>query len=289
MRDFVDLHTHSHCSDGTCAPAQLVEEAARLGLGAIALTDHNTVAGLAEFLRAAEHDGIQAVPGVEISAEYCGREVHIVGLFLAPEVWGTVTDYLAVLNHRKTESNRALVRRLQEAGYQLDLEQLLQNTQGTVNRAVIAAKMMELGYVSSIQEAIKGPLSQDRGFYVPPQRLDAFDVIRFLRSVGAVSVLAHPYLSLEEGQLREFLPEAKAHGLVAMETRYSTYTPETASAATALAKQYGILESGGSDFHGQNKPDIRLGTGRGNLRVPLCLLSALEEKRTMIAGRESHG
>jgi len=170
-----------------------------------------------------------------------------------------------------------LVRRLKEAGYEVDLEQLLQNTQGTVNRAVIAAKMMELGYVSSIKEAIKGPLSQDKGFYVPPERLDAFEVIAFLRSVGAVSVLAHPYLSLEEAQIRAFLPEAKQHGLAAMETRYSTYTPETTEAAIQLAKMFGLRESGGSDFHGENKPDIQLGTGRGDLCVPAVLLEKLRQ------------
>lgn len=278
MKGYVDLHTHSLFSDGTYSPTELIESAAQAGLEAIALTDHNTVAGLAEFIRAAEGYDLAAIPGVEISAGYEGKEVHIVGLFLRPEVWGEVTDYLQVLNRRKTESNRALVRRLQEAGYRVDLDAMLQNTQGTVNRAVIAAKMMELGYVSSVKEAIKGPLSQDKGFYVPPERLDAFEVIAFLRSVGAVSVLAHPYLSLEEAQIRTFLPEAKKHGLAAMETRYSTYTPETTEAAIRLAKEFGILESGGSDFHGQNKPDIRLGTGRGDLQVPLHLMKKLEER-----------
>lgn len=278
MKGCVDLHTHSHFSDGTYSPTELIESAVQEGLEAIALTDHNTVAGLAEFTQAAEDYELAAIPGVEISAGYQGKEVHIVGLFLAPEVWGEVTDYLQVLNRRKTESNRALVHRLQEAGYRVDLDVLLQNTQGTVNRAVIAAKMMELGYVSSIKEAIKGPLSQDKGFYVPPERLDAFEVITFLRSAGAVSVLAHPYLSLEEAQIRTFLPKAKKHGLAAMETRYSTYTPETTEAAIRLAKEFGILESGGSDFHGQNKPDIRLGIGRGDLQVPLRLMKKLEER-----------
>lgn len=277
MRGFVDLHIHSYFSDGTLSPTQLVEQAAQAGLDVVALTDHNTVAGLPEFLCAGESRNIRTVAGVEISAGYRGKEVHIVGLFLKPEVWDRVTDYLAVLNDRKTESNRALVRRLQAAGYEVDLEQLLQNTQGTVNRAVIAAKMLEKGYVSSVKEAFKGLLSEKNGYYVPPQRLDAFEVIAFLRSVDAVSVLAHPYLSLEEQEIRDFLPEAKKCGLAAMETRYSTYTPETTEAAIRLAEEYGIRESGGSDFHGANKPDIRLGIGRGDLRVPAVLVDKLPE------------
>ena len=277
MRGFVDLHVHSHFSDGTLSPSQLVEKAAQTGLDAIALTDHNTVAGLPEFLCAGESQNIRAIPGVEISAGYRGKEVHIVGLFLKPEMWDRVTNYLAVLNDRKTQSNRDLVRRLKEAGYEVDLEQLLQNAQGTVNRAVIAAKMLEKGYVSSVKEAFKGLLSEKNGYYVPPQRLDAFEVIAFLKSVDAVSVLAHPYLSLEESAIRAFLPEAKAHGLAAMETRYSTYTPETTEAAIRLAKEFGIMESGGSDFHGENKPDIRLGIGRGELCVPAILMDKLLE------------
>ena len=172
MRGFVDLHVHSHFSDGTLSPTQLVEQAVQAGLDAIALTDHNTVAGLPEFLCAGESQNIRAIPGVEISAGYRGKEVHIVGLFLKPEMWDRVTDYLAVLNDRKTQSNRDLVRRLKEAGYEVDLEQLLQNAQGTVNRAVIAAKMLEKGYVSSVKEAFKGLLSEKNGYYVPPQRLD---------------------------------------------------------------------------------------------------------------------
>ena len=277
MSGFVDLHTHSHFSDGTFSPAQLVESAVRAGLHAIALTDHNTVAGLPEFLHAAEGSGITAVPGVEISAGYRGKEVHIVGLFLNPEAWMKVTDYLKTINTRKIESNRALVDRLNRAGYDLDFDQILQSSQGTVNRAVIAAHMMEKGYVSSIKEAIKGPLSQNKGYYVPPERLDAFEVVGFLQSVGAVSVLAHPYLSLEEDEIRAFLRSAKRHGLVAMETRYATYSPQTTENAIKLAKEFGILESGGSDFHGANKPDIRLGTGRGDLRVPAALLDKLRQ------------
>ena len=277
MRGFVDLHVHSHFSDGTLSPTQLVEKAAQAGLDAIALTDHNTVAGLPEFICAVEDGNVRAIPGVEISAGYRGKEVHIVGLFLKPEMWDRVTDYLAVLNDRKTQSNRDLVRRLKEAGYEVDLEQLLQNAQGTVNRAVIAAKMLEKGYVSSIKEAFKGLLSEKNGYYVPPQRLDAFEVIAFLKSVDAVSVLAHPYLSLEENEIRAFLPEAKAHGLAAMETRYSTYTPEITEAAIRLAKEFGIMESGGSDFHGENKPDIQLGIGRGDLCVPAVLMEKLLE------------
>lgn len=277
MNQLCDLHTHSHFSDGTLSPTQIIENAVEAGLAAVALTDHNTVAGLEEFLRAAEGRKIQAIPGVEISAGYAGKEVHIVGLLLRREVWSQVTDYLKTLNDRKIESNRDLVRRLNGAGCELDFDQILQSSQGTVNRAVIAAWMLKKGYVSSIKEAIHGPLSEKDGYYVPPKRLDAFEVVGFLRSVHAAPVLAHPYLSLEEGELRTFLRSAKKHGLLAMETRYSTYAPETTQAARELAEEYGILESGGSDFHGRNKPDIRLGTGRGELSVPLQLLELLKQ------------
>ena len=111
-------------------------------------------------------------------------------------------------------------------------------------------------------------MSAKNGLYTPPERIPALEAVRFLRSINAVPVLAHPFISLSEGELRAFLPEAKEHGLAAMETRYATYAPEVSAAARAVAGAFQLLESGGSDFHGGNKPDIRLGSGTGDLAVP---------------------
>ena len=273
--EYCDLHTHSTISDGTISPSQIVAEGLRRKLRAVALTDHNTVAGLPEFLKAAEGTGLKGIPGVEISTGYNNQEVHIVGLFLRQEHYGELERFLDVINWRKEESNRNLVAALREAGYELSYEEIRERHQGNVNRAVIAAELIEKGYLTDRKEAFGGLLSAKKGLYHPPERIPAFEAIRFLRSIHAVPVLAHPYLSLTEEELLAFLPEAKRNGLAAMETRYSTFTPQLTEAARSLASEFGLMESGGSDFHGGNKPDIQLGSGKGNLAVPYPLVRKL--------------
>jgi predicted metal-dependent phosphoesterase TrpH len=274
---YCDLHTHSNFSDGTFSPAELVAEAARLGLSAIALTDHNTVAGLPEFLAAGQGSAVETIPGCEFSADYQGVELHIVGLFIQPEHYEAVTALLAQAQQEKERSNLALVAALKENGYEVDYAQICSGYAGQINRAHFAAALIEKGYFETMQQAFKGPLSAKHGFYQPPKRIDAYDCIRFIKSIGAVAILAHPFLSLEEEALRAFLPQAVEAGLDAMEVSYSKYSPETTAAAFAVADAFGLRYSGGSDFHGGNKPDIALGSGRGDLKVPLAWLQSLKK------------
>ena len=274
-----DLHTHSVFSDGTYTPAQLIAEAERIGLSAVALTDHNTIAGLPDFLAAGEGSTVEAVPGCEFSTDYNGVELHILGLWIQPEHYQTVTELLEKAQRDKEESNRNLVYALNEAGYAIDYEKVIARSQGSVNRAHIAAELMENGYISSIQEAFESLLTKKRGFYKPPQRIGAYDCIRFIRSIGAKAVLAHPFLNLkQEEALRAFLPEAVAAGLHGMEVAYSKFSPEQTALATQIADAFGLAYSGGSDFHGENKPDIALGVGRGGLCVPSDWLIALKNR-----------
>lgn len=272
--EYCDLHTRSTYSDGTFSPAQLVAEGLRKKLRAVALTDHNTVAGLPEFLKAAEGTGLEGIPGVEISTGYNNQEVHIVGLFLRQEHYGELERFLDVINQRKEKTNRDLVAALREAGYALNYEEIQERHQGNVNRAVIAAELIEKGYLTDRKEAFRGILSAKNGLYRPPERIPAFEAIRFLSSIHAVPVLAHPYLSLTEEALRTFLPEAKSSGLAAMETHYSTFTPQMTEAVRSLASAFDLLESGGSDFHGGNKPEIQLGSGKGDLAVPYSFVQS---------------
>ena len=281
MTQYCDLHTHSNFSDGTCSPAEIIAEAERLGLSSVALTDHNTVAGLPAFMEAAKNSPVEAVPGVEISCQYGDTELHLVGLYLPMENLDVITVYLESLNRKKEESNRLLIRNLNQAGYRLDYDEIRQShPDGTVNRAVIAASMLERGYVSSINQAFQDILSVKAGFYVPPQRLTFFNAIALLRYVEAVPVLAHPFLNLKtEAVLRACLQEAVPKGLAAMETMYSSYSPETEADARRIAREFGLLESGGSDFHGQTKPHISLGVGKGNLAVPAAFADTLKNSR----------
>lgn len=279
MAVFCDLHMHSTFSDGTDTPAQLLELAEELGLGAVALTDHNTVAGLPEFLEAAKGKKVRAIAGTEFSTDYHGTELHILGLFLKPEHFSTITALLEDYHRRKEQSNRDLVDKLNAAGYDVDYDKIKNSTpEGQVNRALIAAELTRLGYTESIQAAFKQLLSPKCGYYIPPARPSPFETIRFIKSLGAVAVLAHPFLNLEEEPLREFLKEAVPCGLDAMETMYSTYDERTTAAAKRVADDFGLLHSGGSDYHGKNKPHIQMGIGQGNLAVSQGLMTAMEER-----------
>ena len=275
---YCDLHTHSHYSDGTYSPAELISEAEAKGLSAIVLCDHNTVEGLGELFAAAKDSTVEAIGGVEFSTDYGDVELHIIGMFIKPEHFDAVDGRVAELRRRKEESNVTLVNNLAKDGYDIDYNEIKSGTRGIVNRAHIAGKLVEKGYTGSIKEAFSTLLSKDGKYFVQPRRLDVFETIEFIKSIGAVAILAHPFLNLSESELREFLPEAIRHGLDGMETLYSTYDDETTSISTSIAREYGLVESGGSDFHGTRKPDIELGTGRGNLCVPDTFLQNLRSR-----------
>lgn len=263
-----DLHTHSTFSDGSFTPTELVGEAVRVGLSAVALCDHNTINGLGEFRRAADKTSLEAVSGIELSTEYGKNELHIVGLFINESACKPLCDILSDVVKRKTESNIDLVDKLKKLGYEISYDEIVSKSSGTINRANIAAELCEKGYSDSVWDIYNELLCDDRGLYVPAKRPDALDMVRLLRELGAVPVLAHPFVSMKPDEVTEFVPKAKKHGLVAMETRYSTFTYEQERLAESIAREFGIEQSGGSDFHGKNKPDIKLGTGRGGLCVP---------------------
>ena len=277
-----DLHTHSVFSDGTYTPNEIIAEAKRLGL-IVALTDHNTAAGLPEFMNAAQKYGVTAVPGVEFSTEYNGKELHLLGLFVLPEHYAAVERMVKEQHVLKEISNMELVERLNQAGYLIDYAKVKgRNPNGNANRAHVAAELLERGYVTSIREAFDTILSDGGGFYVPPARLKLIDVIKELGHIGVLPVLAHPLQELTEQELRELLPNTIEAGLVGIETMHSSYTSDMISLAENIAAEYNLLSSGGSDFHGSVKPDVSLGTGTGNLDIPvsiyISLLSALEKQ-----------
>ncbi len=272
-----DLHVHSNYSDGSFTPEEIVREAQTVGLSAVALTDHNTVAGLDTFLRAAEGTSLEAVPGIEFSTDYLDIELHVLGLFVREEHYAPITRITEEMQQRKMQSNLDLIAALNQSGYAVDYQTIKScMPTGEPNRALIAAELTRLGYTPDIQSAFKTLLGTKCGYYHPPKRIDVFELIRFLRAIGVVPVLAHPFLNLKEPEaLRTFLAPAKECGLIGMEVLYSKFTPEQTKSAMEIADEFELLHSGGSDFHGENKPDIRLGVGRGDLQIPLGYLDAL--------------
>lgn len=278
MTGMCDLHTHSTSSDGSLTPTELLRAAEAIGLDAIALCDHNTVNGLPEFLQAAKGSAVEAVPGCEFSSDYLGLDLHIIGMFIPESQYDRITAKLDETQKAKEQSNLELVAKLAEDGYVIDYAALrAQAGDGFINRANIARALVEKGYVPSVKDAFSQLLSTKGKYYTPPKRLDTFEVIDFIKSIGAVAVLAHPFLNFkEEAQLRTFLDEAVKHGLDAMETVYTAYSEETTALAKQIAAQYFLKESGGSDFHGSAKPATALGTGKGNLKVPTEFLHNLK-------------
>ncbi|MBR5868416.1 MAG: PHP domain-containing protein [Clostridia bacterium] len=264
-----DLHTHSDFSDGTDSPRKLLEHAREIGLSAVALTDHNTTRGLPDFLAAAEELGITAVPGIELSVDWRGREIHLVGLFLRPEHYAELEAVILDYHKRKEASNHALVERLREDGYRIDYGDVLRHSPaGNVNRIHVASALVEKGYVGSVDEAFVSLLSEKGDYYKPPRRMALEDAIRLLRRLEALPVLAHPLQYMGEETLRELLPGAVEAGLVGMEIRHSSSHRDTVTLLEGMAKEFGLLPSGGSDYHGTRKTNVPLGIGGGGEAVP---------------------
>ena len=277
MEKYCDLHTHSSASDGTEPPAKVPRAALKAGLSAVALTDHNTVEGLLSFRSEAEKLGIEPVCGTEFTCDYNGTELHLLGLFLKEEHFGSVSELLMDVRKRKERSNEALAESLRNAGYDIDYEKIKASAGDYVNRAHFATEMMEKGYADTMEEAMKKYLSPEAGHYIPPVKLKALDVISFIRELGAVPGLAHPFLNLSEKQLLELIPDARRAGLCGMETDYSEYSDKTTALAREIADREGLLRSGGSDWHGKRKPHIAIGKGTGNLAIPYSYFEKLRD------------
>lgn len=273
-----DLHTHSVFSDGTFAPEEIIDLAIETNLSAIALNDHNTVSGLNRFISYAKDKPIDIAPGIEFSTGYKDKELHILGLFVKPDSFDKITSYVRAADERKDKSNIDLAQKLTENGYKIDYAKIkCERPDGKVNRAHFAAELLRLGYVSSVSEAFSTILHKDYGWYNPPERISALETIELIRSLGSVPVWAHPLIHMSYEECDEFLPIAKEHGLVGIETVYSLYSDADAEFAEKMCDKYGLLKSGGSDFHGKNKPDIVLGIGKGNLKIPFDYFEKLRE------------
>lgn len=274
-----DLHTHSVFSDGTCTPKEIIDSAINTGLSAVALCDHNTSDGLSEFFSYAEDKNIEAIAGAEFSTDYNGRELHLLGLFIPENHFCDVAELMKHVYEQKRQSNIRLVESLANDGYDIDYESIVSSTPyGKINRAHIAAELTRKGYTESIKQAFETVLSPAAGHYKEPKRPSFFEMIEFTRSINAVPVLAHPFLNLDEKELEILLPKARAHGLAGMECLYTSYNEETTQKSFYLADKFKLLYSGGSDFHGENKPNVSLGRGNGTLQIPFEWVELLKNE-----------
>lgn len=275
---FVDLHAHSRCSDGTFTPSELVDYAIEKGLSAVALTDHDTVDGLDEIIAYAEGKPIEVIPGIEYSTEYNNRDVHIVGLFIdykAP----VFLEYLSRFKQSRTDRNHKLCNNLQGAGIDITYEALREAfPDAVITRAHYAKYLLDKGYVKSRNEAFDRYLGDHTPYFVHREKVTPEEVIQVTLAAGGIPILAHPTLyKLGREQLEVLVSRLKQAGLMGMECFYSTYSPSEEKQMKALARKYNLLPSGGSDFHGVNKPGLDLGVGYGKLFVPEDILVRLKK------------
>ena len=272
----IDLHTHSNASDGSCSPAELIKMAADAGLSAVALTVHDTMNGVPEALEAAQKINIECIPGIELSAVYGDREVHIVGLFLEPKD-PVLADRLAAFQHIREQRNLKMIEKMKAAGVDITMEKLRAlEGDAVITRANLARYLVHTGYAASIKEVFDKYLSPGMPFYVPKTGVSPEDAVRAICDGGGVAILAHPLLyGFTPSQLDTCIELLKGYGLRGIETYYSTYSPADERNMKRLADRHHLLWSGGSDFHGSVKPHIQIGKGMGHLVIPYEVLEKL--------------
>ena len=279
----IDQHTHSNNSDGTFSVKELIDRAHDKGLAAIALTDHDTVDGVDEAIEyaASKYPDLEVIPGVELSTEGEGREVHIVGLYIDNHDKEFVEGLSAFIESRTTRNKKMCKKLSEEAGIPISYEALTEEFPDTViTRAHFAKFMVDRGYVNSRAEVFDRYIGDHCPYYVGREKITPEDAIRSILKAKGVPVFAHPILCrFGDDRLDDFVGRLKGAGLVGIEAVYSTYERRDEIQIKELAKKYDLLVSGGSDFHGANKPDIDLGTGCGKLFVPEDLLIPIKAAR----------
>lgn len=281
----IDLHVHSTASDGSFSPSEIVALAAKNQLAAVALTDHDTTDGIAEFLESAsKFPELEAIPGVELSTRYGARELHIVGLFIDPEA-PLLKEYLAREQARRFKRNRDMKVKLSLIGYPLDDDEpafiAAGGMEGNLGRPHFAQALMEKYHFPDLRTVFEKLLGNNKSAYIPRESSSPREAIEAIHSAGGLAVWAHPIYRdrNERAYVRRVARKLGALGLDAMEGYYSLFGPPETLLVKETAQQFNLVISGGSDFHGDRSPNIELGCGAGKLCVPSELLAALKERR----------
>jgi hypothetical protein len=272
----IDLHSHTNESDGSCSPAGLVEEAVRAGVDVLGITDHDTFAGYDQALPEARARGVELVCGIELSTKLHDHSVHLLGYFLGDDGRRGFRDWVLEMQASRRERNVRLAARLRELGFNITVEEAQARGRGMTGRPHFAEIMVEKGYAANYRQAFDDYLDESAQGYVyrrEPQFAEA--VAQILKS-GGIASLAHPVRV--KGDVAAMMPELCDAGLNAIEAYHSDHGAAETELYLGLAKRYGLMVTGGSDFHGTPKPEVMLGTGcAGNLNLPDDLLEKLKE------------
>ena len=276
----IDLHCHSTFSDGSLTPEQLIDEAAKIGLAALALTDHDTTAGLPRFMAAAANTAVRAVPGVELSVDCSSGVMHMLGYWMDvanPEL----VRQMAWIRDGREMRNRTMLEKLNALGFAMTWDEV-QGFAGedVVGRPHFAQTMIQKGYAKDKNEAFDKWLGDGKPGYADRPRLTAEVAVALIRQAGGVAVLAHPFsLRIGKDAMASLFIELAAAGLAGVECYYSEHSADLTKEYLVMARQANLVPTGGSDFHGEVSPGIRLGVGFGGLKVPDEVLAQLEARR----------
>lgn len=281
-----DLHVHSTASDGTLSPSELVRHAIANNISTFSLTDHDTITGISEASKEITRqkqlgNEIALIPGIELSAEYKNRDIHILGLFLDPTCESLLQE-LTLVKEERDLRNQKMVTRLQSAGLKISLSELTEgNKDSSITRAHFAKYLINKGYARNTEDAFCRFLGFETPFYVTRQYLSPARAIEVIKKAGGIPVLAHPLLyHLSNSELSALLLQLKTYGLEGLEVFYASNISNDEATLYHLAKKNRLVMTGGTDFHGANKPNLEIGTGRGNFKVPDWVLPALETFRS---------
>jgi predicted metal-dependent phosphoesterase TrpH len=278
----IDLHTHSDLSDGSDPPERIAELAAEAGCSSVALTDHDTLAGIDRARRRADQLGVTVVPGCEVSCRPVGTGgVHVLVYFVEDED-SPLGAELVRLRRDRSRRNRALAGRLATIGVPVTYEMAVAEagSEAGLGRPHFAAAMVRAGVATSVDDAFDRFLANDRPAYVAKGRLTPPEVARLAGRSGGVAVLAHPYSTgLDGTDLARLVSDLADAGFGGIEALYGRYSPRQRRQLTNLAVRFDLVATGGSDHHGDMKPDLRVGTGQGDLSVPDRVLTQLTSRR----------
>lgn len=276
----VDLHVHSTYSDGTFTPAELVKHSKELNISAFALTDHDTVDGIEEAVNAGNELGIEVVPGVELSTHYDSKEIHIVGLYI--DYTDTILKKeLYSLRDSRENRNRRICECFAGLGIDIPYETMLElYPDAVITRAHFADYLVHRGITKSRNEAFERYLGDNRPCYVHREKMLPARAIELIKNAGGIAILAHPILyHLGKEQMNKLIQYLCRSGITGLEAIYSTYSTGEEIQMRKLAREHNLLISGGSDFHGANKPGIEMGIGKGRLFIPYEILDNIKKAR----------
>jgi len=272
----IDLHSHTNESDGTCSPEQLVAEAVRAGVRVLGITDHDTFRGFDQAAATAQEAGVELVCGIELSTKLHGQSVHLLGYFLGDDGLAEFRTWVLDMQASRRDRNIRLVARLQELGFDITLEEAEARGRGMTGRPHFAQLLIEKGYVANYREAFDDYLDESAKGYVYRREPQFAEGVERIRKAGGIASLAHPVRV--KGDVPSLTPELKDAGMNAIEAYHSDHTDENTELYLSLASRYGLMVTGGSDFHGTAKPGVTLGTVGGNLRIPDDLVDRLREQ-----------